>query len=96
MSGRGKSRADAPRVRRAKRQADARNETDGAAKKQKIQDQLDDHEVVETLSLSGNASEPQSGIGISGNEKPEGIVHFIIYSKIFSWIILHLHQKSSP
>ena len=76
MSGRGKSRADAPRVRRAKRQADARNETDGAAKKQKIQDQLDDHEVVETLSLSGNASEPQSGIGISGNEKPEGIVHF--------------------
>ena len=58
MSRRGKSRADALRVKRAKRQADARNETDGAVKKQKNQDQLDDHEVVETLSLSGKASEP--------------------------------------
>ena len=61
MSGRGKFRADPLRVRRTKRQADASNETDGAATKQKSQDQLDEREVVETLALIGNASEPLSG-----------------------------------
>lgn len=76
MSGKGNPRRDALRVKRTKRQAEASNKAEEAPKKQKKTDHAADHEVVETVSLSGNDTEPLSGIGISEKEIPEGIIHF--------------------
>ena len=75
MSAKGRPRKDALRVRRSKRQAEANQKADEAAKRKK-QAEESDHEVEETLSLRGGGSEPQPGIGKNKKEKPAGIIHF--------------------